>query len=139
MTPQRIKSPITRQAIGRRGAALLVFGVLHLVFGWSVLAAPRSTMYLTVFSAVPQLWYALLWMVPGAVSVVAAFFRGIVEAFGYAVAHLPLTLWGIAYMAEWWPLHELRGIVALRGALLFWSLAVIIHILAGWREPDGEA
>jgi uncharacterized membrane protein HdeD (DUF308 family) len=139
--PHRIRSPFTHRRIGRRGACLLILGVLHLNLGWTLLSLPPTTLQaLKVFRYVPVAVWGSLWMILGAISLLYAFVRrSKSDGLGFAAAYLMPSLWGLAYLLSWWPFRDIGIEAAVRAAGIYWCYALLIQIIAGWaEEPSAE-
>lgn len=127
------------RGIGRRGGFLLVLAVVQAVIGWSNLIAPPATLHsLTVFRDIPQWVLATYWLVPAAVGFVAGLFERRVkwEGISFFLSYFTIFGWGFAYVASWWPFHELEIGTAFRTAAIYWSFAAMILLVSGWSENN---
>lgn len=136
--------PLTRH-LGHRGAFLLLFGVIWILVGVSLLPDTETPMpphVLMLFEHLP-LWLRIAyWMAPGTVAVVSAFLRGPGhDTAGFALLIVAPIVRGGSYGWAWvaWMLSggqigEDRGWL---GAVVWAALAGAILIVASWREPGG--
>lgn len=124
-----------RRRVGRRGSALLFFGVLDLVYAWG-LAWPdpqsRATPSLMFVNTVlPLAAWAVLWGFVGLACVYHAFHR--YDAFGFRCAIGIKMIWGGVSFIGWALAGVPRGYVT---AAIWYGLAGLVWIIAGWREPE---
>jgi hypothetical protein len=124
--------------IGRRGAALIFFALLDLIFALS-LAAPsadaRHTASLAYVASVAPLWlWACLWAAVGVICGVYAFRAR--DRVAYACAMGLKVLWGVTQLAGWLFVHLDRGYV---GAAVWLGLAAWVYIISTWPEPAPPA
>lgn len=129
----RLVSPITHSRIGFRGGVLLVYGILEIIIGWAILNDARSP-YM-VFREGPAWTYAIIWLMPGFLSVVCSFFQGKMELIGYGISFIPFFLWGVGYLATGCTGEATIG-TALRGASIYWAFMFLIRLTARWPEPQ---
>lgn len=134
--------------LGHRGAFLLLFGVIWILVGVSLLPdadiPARPPHELLLFEHLP-LWLRIAyWMAPGAVAFGSAFLRGPGhDTAGFALLIVAPILRGgsyawawVAWMASGGRVGEDRGWL---GAVVWAALAGCILIVSSWREPDGFA
>lgn len=125
-----------RHRVGRRGAALLFFAELDLVYGL-VLAFPSgasaSSATNRYFATVGPLdVWAVLWIFVGLVCLWCAFQR--YDRYGYNAAILLYVLWGgLALLGVWF------FDVPPTAPAIWLSLAGLVWVLSGWREPHQDA
>lgn len=120
--------------IGRRGAALLVFGVIYVLAGFPLLIAPSHS-ELHVYEL--RIW-GLVFVCAGVVAWLSAFRRHVRhDRAGFLILMLVGWLW-VAYCALSSILHLLQPLIfpSLVG-LTFENAALMILILvtSGWPEP----
>jgi hypothetical protein len=129
-----------RHHIGRRGAALLCFGTLDVIYAISLAfpgpngrgAAPRW------YGSILPLWvWAIWWLVVAVVCTIGAF-RPCDRA-GFAAAIGIKIWWGTLGLVGW-----VLGEVPVSTAGIWLGLAVLVALIAGWPEAehhviDGEA
>lgn len=125
-----------RHRIGRRGAALLFFAELDLIYGYSLAFPPRgipptaTTRYFATL--LPMDVWAAMWIVTGLACLVCAFLRH--DRFAYAAAIAVKVMWGgLALMGFWF-----ADLPPTAGAIWV-SLAGLVWILSGWRETGQDA
>lgn len=127
---------ITRR-VGRRGAALLFFGFLDVVFAFSLFRPlpDQQRLPATVFIAhIFPLWlWGTLWLIAGLLCLFYAFRSQDRTAFAAAIAIK--VLWGLVYLLG----QILAGVErAWLGAALWLSLAGWVYIISTWPEPQRE-
>jgi hypothetical protein len=122
---------------GRRGAVLLVLGVVDLAYGLAIITtlARWSRTALTWWPVnqvevlfVPTWWWGVAWVVAGSLMLVGALVR--VDSVFFAVEVLLKTAWGLAALFYF-----------VTGGLGLWAvgivhigIAVLAVIAAGWRD-----
>lgn len=131
--PLRGRAWPTKQ-LGRRGASLLVWGLIWLLSGLPLLfASPPGTIHIAEL----RLW-AIGFVGAGALSIIAAFRRTPrADRFGFLALSLVVTLW-VVYVLTTWVLHITVGGVYSLGpisAIVNILLLVKVNIDAGWSEP----
>lgn len=118
------------QRIGRRGASLLFFALLDLVYGWSLVLPEKATkaspLFVYLARVVPLGVWGLAWVLVGVVLLVSAFVADDRAAFGLAAFWK--VLWGLLTLASGIPR-------AYAGAVIWVALAGFILVLSGWPEP----
>lgn len=123
-----------RQRVGRRGAALLFFAFLDLVYCWSLLDPPRSTRgtvaYAFLASILPLWAWGLMWGAVGVVCLICAFLRH--DEIAYTAAISVKVLWGSLFTGAWLFASMERGYVS---AAVWLALALLVALIAGWPEP----
>jgi hypothetical protein len=130
---QTVRAVLARR-VGRRGAALLFFGLLDLVYAYS-LAFPtqeaRHTATLAYIAYVAPLWaWALLWGAVGVICFVGALRRR--DRVAFAAAMGLKVLFGVTMLSGWLVAGLDRAYV---GAVLWLVLAGWVYILSTWPEP----
>lgn len=121
-----------RHRVGYRGAALLFFAELDLVYAW-VLAFPtpevRTSATNQYFATLlPLHAWAMLWAVVGALCLYHAFVR--YDRLGFIAAVLLKVIWGgFALLGNWF------ADVPASSPAIWISLAGLVWVLSGWREP----
>jgi len=128
--------------LGRRGAVLLLAGLLWVVIGVSVPGAPLSP-YEPVHESFPMPVRVGLWVLPGVVAVAAAWRpRGAPDGWAYALLiAAPLVRsasWAGTEVQHLWPGGELgydRGYVS---AASWLAVVGFVLITAGWPEAPNQ-
>jgi hypothetical protein len=117
-----------RDRIGRRGACLLFFALLDLVYCYGLLNPPRPvTPALAWMANVLPLWaWALCWGIVGLLCVVLAFFEQDTVAFVAAVA-LKVG-WGLLSFFGWTAGVVDRGYIS---AVIWLAFAAFVYLIAG--------
>lgn len=116
--------------IGRRGASLLFFALLDLVYGWSLIVPEAATRANPFFAYLARLFplgvWGLGWVLVGLVLLLSAFVAD--DRFAFGVAAFWKVLWGLLTLASGIPR-------AYAGAVIWVALAGFILVLSGWPEP----
>lgn len=121
-----------RHRIGRRGAALLFFAGLDLIYGYA-LAFPTpgqdspTNRYFTAI--MPPVALGSIWATVGVICLYHAFQRH--DRFGFNAAIMLKMMWGGLALLGVWSAH-----VPIASPAIWLSLAGLVGILAGWREPE---
>jgi hypothetical protein len=124
--------------IGRRGAALMFFAVLDLLYGWWLLDPLESTVraagYRWLASVLPLSAWGLIWLLVGVLCLVGTVVHE--DSMAWVAAMAIKVMWGTLWILGWWLADVPRG-WAQAG---FWlPLAALVALLAGWAEPgDGR-
>lgn len=125
-----------RQRVGRRGAALLFFALVDLVYAHSLLWPPRAAREsdtLQWVAGLGPLWaWAILWAAGGGACLVWAFRRQ--DQPGFAAAIAVYVLWGLAMLGGQVAGQVERGYVS---AVIWLTLAGFVGLLSTWPEPGG--
>lgn len=130
--PQWVRSLPRR--LGRRGAGLLFFALVDLVFAfalWHLTPADAavSPTYRFARTLLPLGVWAALWGGAGVACLVQAFQR--VDRIAFGAASLIKVVWCLM-QALGWLLGEIpRGYL---GAVIWLAFAGFVQVIAGWRE-----
>ncbi|QOP65151.1 membrane protein [Arthrobacter phage Phives] len=130
--------------LGRRGAALLVLGVIFMLVGLNAAIAPPDVDLSDRFllhTLIPHPIQALLWTVPGILAIRASTHKGPGnDGFGFIALVVPLIIRIVSYLfsfvaylfgAGTWPFGWAQ-------ALIWLAILALILIIAGWAEvPNG--
>lgn len=120
--------------VGHRGAALLFFALLDLVYAGSLAWAPatvRSTPAYAWLTGYLPLWaWAALWCAVGLLCLVQAFLKA--DRAAFAAASLLKVGWGVLHVAGWLLDAVPRGYVS---AVIWLALAGFVQVIASWPEP----
>jgi hypothetical protein len=123
-----------QRRIGHRGAALLFFALVDLVFAASLAGAPLSTSssgsYAFLVALLPLWVWAVPWAVVGLVCLVSAF-RDEDRAAFVAASGLKVG-WGSLYLAGFLLSEIPRGYVS---AVIWLAFAGFVQVIASWPEP----
>lgn len=122
--------------IGRRGASLLFFALVDLVWAYGLIATTaesrNSPGNVFVAHLLPLPVWAALWAAVGVLCLVQAFMSADRVAFG--AASLLKVAWGTVYLLGW-ALGEIpRGYLA---TAIWLGLAGFVQVIAGWKENRG--
>lgn len=114
--------------IGRRGAALLFFALLDLVYCYALLNPPRSTTptYAWMETLAPLWVWGAVWGAVGVICLVFAFLEQDTAAFVGAVA-LKVG-WGLLSLFGWVAGAIDRGYVS---AVIWLAFAAFVYLIAG--------
>lgn len=123
--------------LGRRGAALLFFSLLDLIYGFSLTNPSPSTATRPDFKFVAGImalpYWGMLWLAVGVLLLIGAFLRE--DSLAWAAAMLIKVLWGLVFLLGWLIAGLERGYVS---AAIWLSTAALVALLASWPEPgDG--
>lgn len=123
-----------RQRIGHRGAALLFFALVDLVYSASLAGAPpeiRATAsYAFLTGILPLPVWAGLWGAVGAVCLVQAFM--VHDRPAFVAASCLKVCWGSLYLAGWLLDEIPRGYVS---AVIWLVFGGFVQVIASWPEP----
>lgn len=122
------------EALGRRGASLLIYGAMWLISGLPLLfVSPPGLIHVAEL----KLWGAGF-VGSGLLAILAAFRRSPrADRFGFLALTSVITLW-VVYVLTTWLLHITVGGVYSVGpisAIVNILLLVKVNIDAGWSEP----
>lgn len=120
--------------VGRRGAALLFFSMLDVIYAISLAFPPEEAKLSATFKFIqliaPLNAWAALWLAVGLICLVGAFlFR---DRWAFTAAMGLKTLWGVTFGLGWLLLDLERGYVS---AIIWLAMAGWIYIISTWPEP----
>lgn len=122
--------------VGRRGAALLFFATLDVIFGWSLLdptsSVATSPGYRWLAGVFPLEVWGGLWLLVGLLCLTGAFIHE--DSIAWVAAMSIKVMWGVLWFLGWWFAGIERGWVA---AAVWLPMAALVALLAGWPEPGG--
>lgn len=126
-----------RPHLGKRGRVLLFFGLLDVIYAFS-LAAPdhrtqASPMFVWLVGIAPLWVWSASWAVAGALCLWQSFCRR--DTVGFVAAVTLKVVWGLVCVAGWLFADVERGYVS---AVIWLGLAWFVATIAGWPEP-GDA
>lgn len=120
--------------IGRRGAALLFFAMLDVIYAINLSFPPEearlSASYRFVSRVAPLNVWAALWLVVGVLCLAGAFVYR--DRWAFAAAMALKTLWGATFLLGWIWLNLERGYVS---AIIWLAMAGWVFIISTWPEP----
>lgn len=137
--------PIMRR-LGRRGTALVILGIMWLLYGAATIAAPEPPR-----PAHPWLWHELLpvqlraalWIVTGCCAFLAARWPAGSDRWGYtALVIMPMvraSSFGASAVTYFVTGGELGYSLAVLSALVWTNVVALVMLLAGWPEPADPA
>ena len=128
-----------RARLGRRGLALVLFSLTYVLTGLSALLAPTENAgRFILYAEFPVPVRLVLWFVPAAIGLWAAF-RGVGrDAPGFAALVVPASIVAFSYVWSWvgyfagetdWPLGW-------TGAARWLLVLALILIVSGWKEAE---
>jgi hypothetical protein len=122
-----------KQALGRRGASLLFFAFLDIVFGATLATTdPGTSTGYAFFARIAPLWvWAIPWFVAGLLCLVYA--GSDRDRIAFSAASSLKFGWGVVYLAGWLAGEIPRGHV---GAVIWLAFGGFVLVIAGWAEPD---
>lgn len=122
-----------RFRIGRRGASLLFFALLDIIYCISLLFPPKEAQtnptFVFIKSVAPLGLWAALWAAAGILCLRDAFRAS--DKVGFAAAIAIKVLWGLLFIAGMF-LHVERAYVS---ATIWLCLAGWVAIISSWPEP----
>jgi hypothetical protein len=121
------------QRVGRRGAALLFFALLDIIYAFSLFSPPaearRSPTLHYVAAVLPLRVWSVLWLGTGIVCLVNAF--RVSDRVGFAAAIAIKMIWGMLFVGGVF-VHLDRAYVS---AAIWLCLAGWVAIISTWPEP----
>lgn len=127
-----------RRRLGRRGAILLAFGAMWLLYGYSLLVEPvvSTASYRLLLKVAPMDAWAWAWIVAGSVAWACAWRRSPLDWPGFAALYMVAVPWGLSSLMSWQPLGDNpRGWIS---AAIWGALGGAITIVVGWPEPPSK-
>jgi len=128
-----------RQQLGRRGALLILKGVMAVGYGLGQVFAPTGSPQglMLLLQWQPLAFWGWVWTTAGAVALVCAWLPPRRDWPGFLAVWLVATPWAMAYLLSWWPLAENpRGWVV---ATIFGAWGGVNLVAIGWDEPGSES
>lgn len=134
--------------LGRRGAMLLLLGIVHVLIGVGVWVRPPVTTPGSFLTLVPEGVQSAGWIVSGLLGAIWAFRRR--DSIGWLALYVMPTIRFISYAGAWlvWVVTtgvDPRGIFPNDGSENAWYTAVLhvplilaVIICSGWREYEPE-
>lgn len=122
------------RALGRRGAILLTYGSVWMLYGYAQVISPQPDQrgLGAALRVMPLSGWGCAWLACGLVAVVCAWLPQGVDAAGFLALPLIVLPWMTSYLASWISGDFPRGWVA---AAIWGLIAVPLIVVAGWREP----
>lgn len=121
--------------IGRRGAALIFFALLDLLYAASLANPPAeaklSPTLAFIRDVLPLGVWAGMWAGVGFTCLAGAFMRR--DRWAFSAAMALKVLWGSTFLAGWLAHQVERGWVT---AVIWLAMAAWIAIIASWPEPS---
>jgi hypothetical protein len=118
--------------VGRRGASLIFFALVDLVWAYGLTAAPANPGNEFVAHLLPLPVWAALWAAVGGLCLIYAFRSS--DRVAFAAASLLKVAWGTLYLLGW-ALGEIpRGYLA---TVIWLAFAGFVQVIAGWMENRG--
>lgn len=124
--------------LGRRGALLMMKGMIAALYGYGqLIEPPRDQRGLCLLlKLMPLEAWAGAWVAAGAIALVCAWLPQGLDWPGFLSVWAITAPWSMAYLVAWWPLGEYpRGWVA---ALIFGAFGAVCLVCIGWDEPPAR-
>jgi hypothetical protein len=128
-----------RARLGRRGLALIVFGLTFALTGLRAILTPSEDEgRFILYTLLPVPLRVALWMVPAALAIWAAFRGTGRDAIGFSALVVPSSIVALSYVWSWvgylvgltdWPLGW-------TGAGRWLLVLALVLIIAGWKEAE---
>jgi hypothetical protein len=135
--PYRIKSPVTHNRIGRRGACLFIFGFIPFCIGGALFVQPtdrhgQNRTIPALEQLAPAEFWSITWMILGTVAMACAFLGVNAQRRGYMIAFTLPTIWGLAYFISWVLGMLVTGWFA---SAVYLGYSWLVIVISGWEEP----
>lgn len=120
--------------LGRRGVAMLFFGLLDLVYAFSLFNPPppaeRASGMAFVATVAPLWAWGAMWLIVGLICLAQAWARN--DQVGFAAAIMIKCVWGTLYLVG-----GLVGVVdrAYVSVVIWLALAGFVAVISSWPEP----
>lgn len=123
-----------RKRLGRRGATLTPFGIIWILYGYSLTVQPEAAArgLPLLLQRVPLDVWGWAWIASGVVALVYAWAPPGRDAVGFVSLVLMVVPWTTGYLASWLLGEYPRGWVA---AAVWAGVSVPILVALGWPEP----
>lgn len=122
------------ERIGRRGAALIMFGLVEVGAGLSFAASPAKTQNtsLVLVDSIPAVAWGTLWVAVGLGTILASFWKSGKDGWGFQISY-PLYLArgvdiALLTILGGYPLGVVRGLF---GAFVYLSFMALLLIISG--------
>lgn len=119
-----------RRRAGYRGVVLILFGLLYIFIGLSIIGANDYADEL-VHTHLPTWFRVLLWAIPGVTAVAVATDHKW-QVFGFALLFIPPSERAISYCVA---ALTVPTLTRLPGVLIYLLILVTVAMLASWPEP----
>jgi hypothetical protein len=120
--------------VGRRGAALLFFALLDLIYGWALLDPLKSTAaspgYRWLATILPLEAWGGIWLLVGVLCLVGSVVHE--DSIAWVAAMSIKVMWGGLWFCGWWLADVPRGWAP---SAVWLPMAALVALLAGWPEP----
>jgi hypothetical protein len=124
--------------LGRRGLSLLFFGVLDLIYAFSLAnpdAESRKGSFLTAVAGLAPLWvWSVMWAIVGVLCLIHAFRRD--DRIGWTGAIFLKVIWAATCLIAWIAGGADRGYVS---AAIWAAAAGFVWVISGWSEAEGRS
>lgn len=135
--PERVIRYIVWGLNGKRGAVLVLHGLIFFLIGWSYLTAPDIVARTRTFGFIPE-WIdppllGIPWIASGVVSIFFAIdWSWTSDRWGFMAATMMPLFWSLLFLTGW-----INGYnpLAWISAVLYLGYALIIMVVAGWPNP----
>jgi hypothetical protein len=124
--------------VGRRGAILILKGIMSLLFGCSLLLQPlpNTIGIRLLLKLMPAHFWGWAWVVAGCIALTCAVLKPGRDWPGFAAVYLMSSSWALAYLTSWWLYGNSRGWIT---SIIFAAFGGVAAVAAAWPEPVTKA
>lgn len=123
--------------LGRRGAALLVFGVIFAARGGLLVLAPQDTVrrFMVMEAILPLQVWGFVWIGAAVLAAVQAFSPLRDGVWAFVSLTTVSGIWAAGYIAGWIVTEPPRGPRGWLMGLMWAAMFGLTIVLSGWKEP----
>ena len=125
--------------IGRRGAVLILFGIVYVFLGIGYMGPlPETTtdqLVLALNWGMPIQFWGACWLGVGILGLINAFYPPGKDSYGFITMGLMAYLWSAFLIVGWVQYQPPRALIL---GFLMASFGAALTIIAGWAEPRGD-
>lgn len=121
--------------VGRRGAVLMLKGVMAALYGYSLLVQPPVDQrgIRLLLDLMPVQAWGWAWIAAGVLAVGCAWRRQGRDWPGFPAVLVVVVPWSLGSLASWWLYDNPRGWAS---AAIWAAFGGVTAIVAAWPEPD---